>query len=150
MIFGSDDFNDVTCFQLIRQRHHASVDFCTGALIADFGMNHISKIDRCRAPRQCFDFSSRRKNINLIGEKIDAHIFHKFARVHEIFLIFHQVLYPGKFAADIFIEMFAFFIAPVSGNTGCGDLIHLPGSDLNLDALSDRPNHRGVQRLIHI
>ena len=113
-------------------------------------MNHIGKIDRCGAPRQRLHLASGGKNVNFIGKEIDAHILHEFAGIYEIFLVFHKVLYPGKFAANIFIEVLAFFIPPVGGNTGCGNFIHLPCSNLNLNALPNRSNHRGMQGLVHI
>ena len=150
MVLGGRDLNNITGLQFISQRDKLAVNFGPGTLITHFGVDHVSKIDRRRTPRQSFDLAAGGKHINFVLEKIDAHIFQIFTGVPEIFLIFDKILNPGKFFADIFINSFAFFITPVSGNTGLGNPVHVPGSYLNFNALTKRPDDRGVQRLVHI
>jgi hypothetical protein len=41
----SDDFNDVTGMQLVTKRNHATIYFCAGADVTDFGMDGISEVD---------------------------------------------------------------------------------------------------------
>ena len=150
MVLGSRDFNSTAGLQFISQRNKLTVHFGPGTLISHFGVDLVGKINRCRTPRQGFDLTAGGKHINFILEQIDANIFQKLTGVPKIFLIFDKIPDPGKFFADIFINPLAFFITPVSGNTGFGNPVHFPGSYLNFDALTKRPDNRGVQRLVHI
>ena len=150
MVLGGRDFNNIAGPQFISQRNKLTVHFGPGTLISHFGVDDVSKINRRRTPGQGFDLTAGGKHINFILEQVDANIFQELTRVPKIFLIFDKIPDPGKFFADIFINPFALFITPVSGNTGFGNTVHFPGSYLNFAALTRRPDDRGVQRLVHI
>ena len=108
-------------------------------------MDHVSKVHRCGASGKGLDFPPGGEYVNFILEQVDAHIFQELARVEKIFLVVHQVLNPGEFFADIFINTPAFLIAPMGGNTGLGNPVHFLGADLNFNALAERTDNRGMQ-----
>ena len=70
VILGGGYFNDIPGFQFIGQGNQLTVDFGTGALIADFSVDHVGEINRCRPIRQGFNFTAWRKNVDLILKKI--------------------------------------------------------------------------------
>ncbi len=57
---------------------------------------------------------------------------------------------PGIGITFLVIGLITLFIMPVSGDTGLGHLIHITGSNLNLDSFPHGTDDRGMQRLVHI
>ena len=65
------DFNNITILNLRSQRNHATVNTRAGAGVADFRVNHVSKIDgRCTA-RKLYDLAHRSERVNVLGIKIE-------------------------------------------------------------------------------
>lgn len=115
MIFGSEDFDDITGFKLIFKGNHEPIDFGADTLVADFRVDHIGKINGCCPARQCFYFTTGGKHIYFIRKQIDANVFQKLIRVPDVLLVFNQVLNPGKGLDDILVR-FGKCCQPVPGD----------------------------------
>ena len=116
MVFLGYDLNDVAGLQFVLERDHAVVDFRSDALVANLRVDHVGEIDRCCPLGKGFYFPTGSEYINLVREKVDAHVFHEFARIPEIFLVFDQFLDPGVHSTHPFVDLLAFLIAPVGGD----------------------------------
>ena len=68
--FLREDFDHIAVGQAMPQRNDLAVHLCADALIADFGVNGVGKIDGRRAARQRHDVSLRREGVNFFGIQI--------------------------------------------------------------------------------
>jgi hypothetical protein len=57
---------------------------------------------------------------------------------------------PSETLVIVNPEIRPVFITPVRRDSLFGNTMHLMGADLDFDPLTVRPDHAGMQRLIHI
>ena len=88
------NFDHIAAGDFVAQRNHLAVHFCAGALMADFGMNGVSKIDGCCAAWQFQHSAFGRKRVNFDGREIDFQRGEKFARLFEFLGPLDQLAHP--------------------------------------------------------
>ena len=76
-MFGSNDFDRITGFQLGTQRHHDVIDTRGNGFMADVGMHGIGKVNRRCTLRQGKDIAFRGNDIDFVGEQIDFDMLQK-------------------------------------------------------------------------
>ena len=149
-IFRSDDRDDIPVLQLRVERDDLIIHLRTDAAVADFGMDAVSKVDRDRALRQVDDIALRCEDEDFIREYIELQGIHEFLRIAGI-LPFQDAAQPGDLRIEVLAAgMSAFLVAPVSGDTVFGNMVHFPRADLDLYRLPLRPDDGRMERLIHI
>ena len=148
---SGNDFNGLTAGKRLRQRVRLAVNACAHAGMTDIGMHCISEVDGRCTGRQLDNAPFRCENVNLIREEIGFNALDKFKRATGTLLQLQQALHPALGAYLRGSAGFAvLFISPVRGNTHLRHLIHIFGTDLDLNRHAVRANHRGVQRLIAV
>ena len=148
---SGNDFNGLTAGKRLRQRVRLAVNACAHAGMTDIGMHCISEVDGRCTGRQLDNAPFRCENVNLIREEIGFNALDKFKRTTGALLQLQQALHPALGADLCGSTGFAvLFISPVRGNTHLRHLIHIFGTDLDLNRHAVRANHRGVQRLIAV
>lgn len=121
--------------------------------MADHAVDVIGKIKRGGARRQVDDIPFRGEDVDSVLEHLTAQVFEQGAALGEIFLPGEQLAQP----LDLVFEgvglaacLCPFLVAPVRRDAEFGILMHLVGTDLDLDGLAFRPHHYGVDRLIAV
>ena len=118
-------------------------------------MDTVGKVYRRRASRKILDLSGRGKAIYTIRKQIQITLkeIHEFLVIGHITLPFQNLAQPGKlFLLGIFylLSVGSLFIFPVCRNTILCRLVHLIGTNLDLEGLAAAADQGSVQGLIHI
>src|SRR5450756_520395 len=74
-------------------------------------------------------------------------------RIGRLPLPVDELTQPGHVAGSVHRYALALghlLVLPVGGDAVLGPAVHLVGADLDLDGLAARPDHRRVQRLVHV
>ena len=66
------------------------IDMCSHASVSDIRVHRIGEIDYGRPARQRENLALRREDVNLVGEKVDFHVFEELGRVTGRTLQFEQ------------------------------------------------------------
>ena len=88
---GGHHLDDVAVLQPGPNRHHATVDPRSNALVTDIGVHAVGKIDRCRAARQRLHLSLRRKRVHLVRVQVDFQVADELAGVTHLLLPLEQL-----------------------------------------------------------
>ena len=119
-------------------------------MVADLGMNGISKIDGRCACGQRYNFALRREHQKFGGIELAAHGIHKFFGIFEPALQFHDLADPRHALIERRGVLALFFILPVRRDTVFRRAVHLFGADLNFEGLPEVGDDGGMQRLIQV
>ena len=146
MRLGGDDLDLVAIAERGTQRHEPAIDLGADAGVADLGMHRIGKIDGGSAARQRDQVAFRGKGKDLVLKHLELGVLEKFLRPRGVVedvqkLAQPAILRPLGLAG-------ALFVAPMRGDAEFGDLVHVAGADLHLDALLLRSDDTGVQRTV--
>ena len=145
-----DDGHDVPIGERRIQRHNFIIHLRADAVIPDLRVHAVREIDRPRALRQIDDITLRREDIDLVGEDVQLHRVHKFLRIRRV-LPFQKPPEPGNFRVEILAaRLLPFFVTPMRRDAVFRNMMHFPRADLDFHRLPARPNHRRVERLVHI
>ena len=141
-----DDLDLIAVGQLGAQRQQAAVDLGADAGVADLRMDRIGEIDRRRAARQRDQIALRREGEDLVLEHFELGVLEKFLRARGMVEDVEQfaqpaVLRPVGAAGALLVD-------PVRGDAELGDLMHVAGADLDLDALPLGADDAGVERAV--
>ena len=152
LLFRCEHLDRVARSQPIAQRHHAPVDSRARQMVSDLRMDSIREIDHGRAERKIEHVALGREHENFLGEKIVLDRREKFLRVLEILLPFDQPPQPREPLGIFFLEVarVAVLVAPVRRDSFLRHLVHLARANLHFHPLPARPDHRGMQRLVHV
>jgi len=101
-------------------------------------------------PGQFLDIAGGGEGINLFRIELQTHPFQEFLGVLQLLLEVHHLLEPGEALGVFFVVGPPLFIAPVGRNPFFSHPVHLPGADLNLQALAALADHRSVDGLVHV
>ena len=139
--------------ELIIERHHALMHPGTDAVIADVGVDAISKVDGSRTHRQVDDFATRGKDKNLFFEEVRLEALDEvgghFATIGHFVAPRHQTAQPDDFVVEFLVGAFvAIFVAPMGGDTMLGHFMHFGRANLDFTRLSAGNQHGGVQRAV--
>jgi len=121
-------------------------------MVAQIRVDTVGEIDRRRPVNQFLDLPLGRKDIDLIGKKIDFHRVHELPVVRKLFLPFDKLAEPGNdFPFPFRRQGVRFFlVVPMGGNPLFRHTMHFFGADLKFHRNTFRTDHRGVQGLIHV
>ena len=147
---GGDDLDDVAVVQPVVKRDQAVVDLGTNRSVADIGMNPVGKVERACSCRQILHVALGGEDEDLVLEEVELEPLHELRGVHHLALPIDQLSDPGELLVVPAVAARAFLVAPVRGDARLGDLVHMVGSDLNLERLGVGTDDRGVQALVHV
>ena len=151
---AGEDLDDVAGLQPPLQRDQPAVDPRADAAVADLGVHRVGQVHRRRAPRQRDHVALGREDEDLLGGEVEAQRLEEVARVRGLTLPVEQLAHPRHLVdvdglAPPVAAAARLLVAPVRGDAVLGGAVHLVGADLHLERLAVRPDHRGVQRLVH-
>src|SRR4029077_2563719 len=154
LVLAGDDLDDLAVGEHVAERHDASVHLRTPAAMAEGGVHLVGEIERRSATRQIDHFTLRGEHVHPILEELRAHAFDEIAvglgAFGNALLGLEQPPYPFDLALIVGIAYAAFLVRPVRRDAELGVLLHLRGTDLHLDALRQRSDHRGVDRAVAV
>ena len=127
------------------ERHQTAVDLGTDAGMADIGVHRISEVDTGRADRQRDDPALRGEDEHLVLFEVGLQVLHEGRGVGDVGLPVDDAVQPVDVAGRAIA-----LVGPVGGDAPFGALVHLLRSDLHLDDLAARADHRGVQALVEV
>ncbi len=148
---GADDLDLVPVLQLRHQRHDAAVDLGAHAGVADVGVDGIGEVDRRCAARQGDQPALGRETEHLILEHLQPRVLEELLGIVALRQRLDGALQPAigiRFLGDGVagaVQLAAHVLVDgVGGDAVLGHLVHLPGADLQLDALARRADDGGV------
>src|SRR6266446_3192702 len=144
-----ENFYHVATGNFVAQRNHLSIHLCAHALVADFGLNHVSKIDRSGAARKFHNAAFRSESVNFNRGEIDFQGGEKFSWFLKLLRPFDELTHPGDALVVILRRRLCGFVFPVRGNAFLRDAMHVLRADLHFEGLT-AVEHGGVQRLVKI
>src|SRR3984893_17797120 len=149
---GGENLDFIAVLQFGRQRCDLAVDLAADRMVADICMHRISKIDRGRIARQSDQLAFGGKAEHLVLEKLELGVLEKFFRVGTVREQRDGAAPPRigiRFPRQEFDRRACFILVEgVSRDAVLGDVLHLLGANLQLDALVARPDHGCVDRAI--
>ena len=143
----------------MRERGHRTVDLGADAVVAHLGMNGIGKVERRGAGTKRHDLALGRKDKNLLVKQVDLQRVQVFLGIGDLVRrspikrMFEPVNLVVQTLGIIGLRRrrsARFLIQPVGGNAVLGLLMHLVGSNLNLERTSRGADNRRVERLVVI
>jgi hypothetical protein len=138
-----DDLDLIAVAQLRAQGGQPAVDLGADAGVADLRVHRIGEIDRGRAARQGDQIALRGEGEHLILEHLELGVLEEFLGSGGVFEDVEEFAQPAVLRA--LGGAGALLVAPMRGNAQFGDLVHVAGADLDLDALLLGADHAGVQ-----
>ena len=120
-------------------------------------MHRVGKVDRRGAPRQGDQAALGREAEHLILEQLQLGVLQELFRRIALGQKLDGAAQPlvgaalgGEPGVDLALHalLAGLLVMGVGGDAVLGDLVHLGGADLKLDALALRPDHRGVDRAV--
>ena len=141
-----DDLDLVAVLQLGAQRHQPAVDLGADAGVADLRVHRVGEIDRRGAARQRDQVALRGEGEDLVLEHLELGVLEEFLGPGGMLEDIQQLAQPAVLPPVDLAG--ALLVAPVRRDAELGDLVHLAGADLHLDALLLGADHAGVQRAV--
>ena len=157
LALGGQHVHLVAVPELRCERHLPPVDHCPHAGIADVGMHRIGKVDRRCAARQSDQTPLRREAEHLVLEQLELGMLQKFLGVvalqqridetaqPDIGILLRKRSVGGRAIAR---GVDPILVKRVRGHTVFGDVVHLAGADLQLDALVPGTDDGRMDRLV--
>ena len=147
-----EDIDLVAVVELGHQRRDLAVDLAADRVVADVGVHRIGEIDRRRLARQRDQLALGREAEHLVVEQFELGVFEEFLRIGAFGQQLDGAAQPGigvRFARQhLGRRAGAVLVERVRGDAVFGDLVHLLGADLQLDALLAGADHGGVDRAV--
>ena len=153
------NLDTVARLNLVRERGHGTVDLGAHAVVANLGVDGVGKVERGGAGTERHDLALGRKDKNLLIEQINLQRVQIFLGVGDLVGggPIERVLEP----VDLVVQALGvvglggrrsarLFIQPVGGNAVLGLLVHLVGSNLNLERTGRGADNRRMERLVVI
>ena len=122
-------------------------------MLADLGVDRVREVERRGALGQRLDVALGREHVHLVREEVDPHRVHELARVLRVLLRLDQLAQPHERLVELVLARLArlaLLVEPVGRDPFLGDTVHLAGADLDLHRVALGPDHRRVERLVHV
>ena len=81
----------------------------------------------------------RREDVDHLLEDVGLERLDELLGVGDLVTPLHELPQPGDLRFDAGVGAAAFLVAPVGGDAVLGDVVHLPGADLDLDRVTSGP-----------
>ena len=151
---GGQDLDHVAVGQLGLQRHQPPVHPGADGTVTDLGVDGVREVDRCRTLGQGVHVTLGGEGVDLGGVDLEPQRVEELPRVRGLPLPVEQLPHPGE-VRTVTVgggrdALAALLVLPVRRDTELGPLVHLVGADLQLHRAALRPQHRGVQGLVHV
>ena len=152
LALGGEDLDDVARLQLVVQRHDLAVHARADAAVADVGVDLVGEVQRRGAGGQRLDLALGREDEDLVLDQLAAQLVGELRRVLGVGLPVQQRLQPLELGVGRVQPALGgvLLVAPVRGDAVLGRLVHVAGADLDLQRAPLGPDHRRVQRLVHV
>ena len=122
--------------------------------MTNLGVDGIGEVNRSGALRKAHNIALGGKDIHLARVNLEAQRVQELAGIRFLLGPLVERLHPRKICAVRLNpptdSIGVFLILPVGCYTILSTPVHLVSADLQLDRLAARPQHRGVQRLVHV
>src|SRR5262249_9768667 len=149
---GGDDFDLVAVGELRDQGRDLAVDLAADRHVADIGVHRIGEIDGVRPARQRDQLAFRREAKHLVVEQLELGVLEELLRVGALGEQLDGAAQPrigaGLARQHLRWRAHAILVERVRGDAIFRDLVHIPGADLQFNALLARADHRGVNGAI--
>ncbi len=145
------------------QRHHLAVDLRADAAVPDVGVDLVGEIQRGRSGGEVLDIALRREDVDLILGEVDLQRVHELLGVLRVLLPVEHRAQPVELRVAVCAStgsapaapaagalVVAVLVEPVRGDAELRRLLHLARADLDLQRQALGPDHRRVQRLVHV
>ena len=143
----------------MRERRYRTVDLGADAVVADLGMDSVGKVERRRTGTKRHDLTLGRKDKDLLIKEVDLQRMQVFLGVGD--LVRRSPIERMFEPVNLVIQTLGiiglrrrrsarFLIQPVGGNAVLGLLMHLIGSNLNLERTGCGADNRRMERLVVI
>ena len=123
-------------------------------MVAHLGVHGIGKVERCRTGTQDLHLSLGGEDKDLALEQVDLKGLEELLGVRQIVLLgpVEGAAQPGQLVVEplgiaclVALGVAGLLVEPVGGDAVFGVLVHLLGTDLNLEGATCRTDDRGVQ-----
>ena len=143
----------------MRERRYRTVNLGADAVVAHLGVNGVGKVERRGAGTKCHDLALGRKDKNLLVKQVNLQRVQVFLGVGDLIRrspierMFEPVNLVVQALGIIGLRRrrsARLLIEPVGSNAVLGLLVHLVGSNLNLERAGRGADNRRVERLVVI
>src|SRR4051794_38976856 len=155
LALGREHLDDVARLQLVVQRDDLRVDLRADAPVAELGVDLVGEVERSGPGGERLDLALRGEDEDLLVEEVDLQVLHELLGVLELLLPVEHRAQPLELAlalgrGRLAARARALLVDPVRGDAELGHVVHLARADLDLERQSLGPDHRRVQRLVHV
>ncbi len=151
LLMHGDDLDRVAAAQQVTERNELAVDARARAVMPHLRVDPVSEIDHRGALGKIEQVSLGRKDVDRVGKQVLFNAVEKLLRILQVLLPFEELAQPGESLHVVELKIFDFFlVAPMGRDAFFRHPMHVLCADLDFHALAVRPDHRRVQRLIHI
>src|SRR4051794_24103943 len=155
LALGRQDLDDVARLQRVVQRDDLAVDLRAHAAVAELGVDLVGEVERRRAGGERLHLTLRGEDEDLLVEEVDLQVLHELLGVLELLLPVEHRAQPLELALALgrrgpAARAGALLVDPVGGDAELGHVVHLARADLDLEGQPLGPDHRRVQRLVHV
>ena len=149
-VLGGDDLHDLAGLELVVKAHDAAVDLGAGHGVADPGVDGVGKVDGGGTGGKGDHVGVGGKDEDFVGEEVHLQGADILFGVG-VLLVFQQAADPGKglLGAQLLLAH-ALLVLPVGGHAVFGHVVHVPGTDLDLEGDALGADDRGVKGLVHV
>ena len=144
--------DDVAGLQRVVERDDLAVDLRADAAVAELGVDLVGEVQRRGARGQRLDLALGREDEDLLVEEVDLQVLHELLGVLELLLPVEHRAQPLELLLALRrgLAARALLVDPVRGDAELGHVVHLARADLDLERQPLGPDHRRVQRLVHV
>jgi len=151
-VLAGDDFDLFTGLQAVVERHDTPIDLGAPAVVADFGVHAVGKVQRRGALRQVDGVAVGGEDVDPVRLDVDAQLFRQAADIAEFFVPFQHLAQPGDFLFVLVgpgLDVGA-LVAPVRAHPQLRLFVHGVSADLHFQHLALGADHRSVQRAVAV
>ena len=154
LALAREHLDAVAGLQLVGQRHDAAVDLGAHAAVAELGVDLVGEVQRRRADGQRLDLALWREDEDLLVDQVVLEVLDELLGIRQLLLPVEHRAQPAQLGlalGDLDAPAAGIgLVHPVRGHAVLGELVHVARADLDLERQSLGPDHRRVQRLVHV
>ena len=119
--------------------------------MADLGVHRVRKVYGGGAAWKRLHVALRREDVDVVREEVDLDALVELLRIGDFLLELHELAQPNETGCVLRIDASGvLLVLPVRCNPVLGGAVHLVSPNLNLHTTVAGPDHRRVQRLVHV
>ena len=153
-LFGGEDLNDLTGFDLVIQGDNALIHLGADHPVAHLAVDGIGKVDDSGAQGQVDHVPFGGEDEDLLGDQVALNGVDQVCDVLALRLVLQHLANPGQTVIQGGVVCIpgrhAQLIFPMGRDAVLCRVVHLPGADLHLEGHAGLCDDGGVQRLVHV